>query len=300
MSHMATARAGKTLLLRGFVYLSYTLGGVLLFMGFLRRIYFLSFEDKLYSHISLVPLISGVILYQERKKIFRDISYSAPWGVPVVATGVFLYFLEVSGLSGLEGTDHLILMAFSFLLYISGGFVFFFGTEAARRAAFPLLFLLFMVPIPSAIADRIIRVLQNGSAEVANGLFALTGVPYFREGFTFHLSSLSIEVAPQCSGIRSTLALFITSVLAGHLFLRTGWKKAVLSLSIFPITIFKNGLRIVTLTLLGAYVDPRILSSSLHRKGGIPFFILALAIFMPILWYLRKTEKSKPLRSESE
>ncbi|MBM4308657.1 MAG: hypothetical protein FJ123_18170, partial [Deltaproteobacteria bacterium] len=57
------------------------------------------------------------------------------------------------------------------------------------------------------------------------------------------------------------------------------------------ITIFKNGLRIVSLTLLGVYVDPAILSSDLHRRGGIPFFIVALVVMAPVLLFLIKTEK---------
>ena len=139
--------------------------------------------------------------------------------------------------------------------------------------------------------EKIIHLLQIGSAEAAYGFFKLSGVPVLREGFIFNLPGMSIEVAKQCSGIRSSIALFITSIIAGQLFLQTGWKKAVLALSIFPITIFKNGLRIVTLSLLGTYVDPRILSSELHKSGGIPFFFVALALLTPILWGLRKTEK---------
>jgi exosortase len=158
-------------------------------------------------------------------------------------------------------------------------------------AAFPLLFLLFMVPIPVKALETAVYLLTCGSAEAAYGLFKLTGVTVLREGSTFHLPTLTIEVAEQCSGINSSIALFVAMIVAAQLFLRTGWKKVVLVLSIFPITIIKNGMRIVTLTLLGAYVDPRILSSDLHRKGGIPFFIIALAMLAPILWYLRKTEK---------
>jgi exosortase/archaeosortase family protein len=69
-------------------------------------------------------------------------------------------------------------------------------------------------------------------------------------------------------------------------------KKLILVLSIFPITVFKNGLRITTLSLLGAYYDPRILDSQLHRSGGIPFFFIALALLAPVLWYLMKKEKA--------
>jgi exosortase len=130
-----------------------------------------------------------------------------------------------------------------------------------------------------------------GSTEATYGFFKLTGVPVLREGFTFNLPGMSIEVAKQCSGIWSSIALFITSIVAGQLFLRTGWKRVILVLSIFPITIFKNGLRIVTLSLLGTYVDPGILGSELHKSGGIPFFFVALMLLAPILFWLRKTEK---------
>jgi exosortase/archaeosortase family protein len=101
---------------------------------------------------------------------------------------------------------------------------------------------------------------------------------------------MSVEVAPQCSGIRSGLALFITALLASYLFLDSWWRRIILVLCVFPITMFKNGIRITTLTLLGTYVDPRILQSSLHREGGIPFFILALLLMAPILYWLRKSE----------
>ena len=121
-------------------------------------------------------------------------------------------------------------------------------------------------------------------------LFMASGVPYLRDGFIFHLPGMSVEVAKECSGIRSGLALFITALLAGHLFLRTWWKKVILVVCIFPIAMFKNGIRITTLTLLGTYVDPRILQSSLHQEGGIPFFIIALLLMAPVLFFLRKSE----------
>ncbi len=137
--------------------------------------------------------------------------------------------------------------------------------------------------------DGFIYFLQVGSTEFTNLLFMATGVPFLREGFVFHLPGMSVEVAKQCSGIRSSLALLITAILAGHMFLKTGWKKVFLAVLIIPVTMFKNGIRILILTLLGTYVDPRWLTeSSLHRDGGIVFFILALVLMAPILYWLRK------------
>ncbi|MCX5847807.1 MAG: hypothetical protein NTW12_15870 [Deltaproteobacteria bacterium] len=61
---------------------------------------------------------------------------------------------------------------------------------------------------------------------------------------------------------------------------------------------FKNGIRITTLTLLRTYVDPRILQSSLHGEGGIPFSIVALLLMAPILFFLRKSENTKDQGTE--
>ena len=108
---------------------------------------------------------------------------------------------------------------------------------------------------------------------------------------TFQLPGIAIEVAKECSGIRSSLALFITSLLAGHMFLKTTWRKVVLVLVIIPLTIFKNAVRITTLSLLAVYVDKSWLTDSwLHKGGGIVFFVLALVFFAPVLWALARSE----------
>jgi exosortase len=210
--------------------------------------------------------------------------------VSVLLTSSLLYLCGKSIEVQLNRNDYASIITLSAIIFINGAFISSYGTKAFKAALFPLLFLIFMIPIPSALMDSIIRFLQVGSTEFTNLLFMATGIPFLRDGFVFHTSSLSVEVAKQCSGIRSGLALFITASLAGHLFLKTWWKKILLVVFIVPITMFKNGVRIVTLTLLGTYVDPRILQSSLHREGGIPFFILALVLMAPLLYFLRKSE----------
>jgi exosortase len=116
-------------------------------------------------------------------------------------------------------------------------------------------------------------------------------VPFVRDGFVFQLPNISVEVAKQCSGIRSGMAIFIVAILAGYMFLKSYWKIIFLVVCAVLIAMLKNGIRILTLSLLGNYVDPRILKSSLHREGGIPFFIVALLLLAPILFFLRRSEK---------
>jgi exosortase/archaeosortase family protein len=102
---------------------------------------------------------------------------------------------------------------------------------------------------------------------------------------------VAVRVAEECSGIRSSLSLFILATITGFLFLRTWSRRVILALAIFPITVVKNGFRIVTVTLLANYVDMRFITHHwIHQSGGIPFFAVALMMFIPIVWLLRKSE----------
>jgi exosortase len=253
-------------------------------------------HTEYYSHILLIPLVSGYFIYSGRKEIFSDLKYSYTTGILLLIIGLLLFALGWYQGHQLNQNDYTSLMTFSVLIFWIGDFILFYGTQAFRSAIFPLLFLVFMIPIPSVLMDRIIYLLLVGSNEVTYMLFWLIGVPFLRDGFTFHLPGRSIEVAKECSGIRSSLGLFITGILAGHLFLKMGWRKFILVLFVFPIAVLKNGIRIATLSLLAIYVDGRFLTDSfLHRSGGFIFFIPALFLLGVILWLLGRSEKAEGL-----
>jgi len=189
--------------------------------------------------------------------------------------------------------ENFALYALSAVLFLEGSLGLLAGASGLWAARFPLLFLFFMIPIPEVILGPIVRFLQAGSAEVSYWVIRSVGVPIFRDGFLFTLPGLTIEVAEQCSGIRSGISLFLVGILAGHIFLKSGWRKLALAAAVVPITIAKNGLRIVMLSLLGAYVDRQVLSGPLHKAGGIPFFGVALVMLAIVLWALRRGESRK-------
>jgi exosortase len=251
---------------------------------------FYSLHEESSSHILLIPLISIYLLYTERARISKSVRSGAiPTAFLLVAAAVILilYFAErfFAGQA-----SYLPLAIFLLVVAWIGMFALFFGTSAMRAAGFPLGFLLLMIPLPENVLARTIYFLQSGSTDIAYFLFRAVGVPVFRQGFFLTVPGVTIEVATECSGIRSSVALFITCLLAAHLFLRTPWKQLLFVLLAFPLALIKNGIRIVTLTLLSIYVDPSFLTGSLHHKGGFVFFLLALAILFPVLLWLAKTE----------
>ena len=173
-----------------------------------------------------------------------------------------------------------------------------YGAGTFKRAAFPLLFLLWIVPLPAFVLDKAVELLRTGSASVSYALFRLAGVPVMREGFSFFLPGVEIEVARQCSSIRSSTSLLIVGLLVGHVFLLSNSRKILLALCIVPIVIFKNAVRIVTISLLGVYVDGSFFDGSFHHKyGGLAVSALALGILVPVVWILRKSEQPDSLET---
>jgi exosortase C (VPDSG-CTERM-specific) len=196
------------------------------------------------------------------------------------------------------------MMMVSFLLFFFGVCCLFLGREILRAAAFPLGFLIFMVPIPSFLMRGIDVFLQYGSAVVARGFFRLSGTPLFENGLVFQLPGITIQIAPECSGIHSSLVLFIISLLASYVFLRTPWKRAVFILAVIPLGILRNGFRVFTIGELCVHLGPQMINSPIHRKGGPIFFVLSLIPIFILLVMLQKSDqaggKSKPKTSEIE
>jgi exosortase len=250
----------------------------------------LSLSRDTYSHILLIPFISiGLVLMRPRGP------GAAARSSPGAAATSLLTAIAVFGLgwkfgSLLPAGGTLALTILSLLFLVWAGFLFFYGTQAFRSLLFPLLFLLLVVPAPQVMIDHCIHWLQSGSSEVTYLLFRVTGTPVFRTGFVFVVPQFTIEVAKECSGIRSSVALLITCLLAGYLFLRSTWARAVLLLAALPVLVIKNGVRIVTLTLLAIHVDRSFLSGNLHHEGGFLFFVLGLLILWPVLRWLQKAE----------
>lgn len=266
---------------------------VFLFWLPLRSLVSFSLQYEHYSHVILIPLVSASLIAWERKRIFSNLQSDVVLGGLLLLAAATSYLVVRRAPISLNENDSLALAIVLLIVLWIGAFVLCYGTHAFRAAAFPLLFLFLMVPIPELFLEKAISVLQNGSAAVAYGLFKLLGVPIYREGFLFTLPGVTIEIAEACSGIRSSMALLVTSILAGHYFLRSGCLKASLILSVFPIALLKNGLRIVVISLLGVYVDAGFLTGGLHRRGGIIFFLLSLTILAVVLRVLQQAENWK-------
>ncbi|HEY8241091.1 MAG TPA: exosortase/archaeosortase family protein, partial [Kiritimatiellia bacterium] len=250
-------------------------------------------QDSLYSHVFLIPFIALYLARSIRDSV--SVVYSDyPAGFALfVAAGAFLSTIGRGDAQGFEfaQVDLMTITMISFVTCILGAFLVIFGYDAWRAMLFPLLFLYLIAPLPELVMADISHFFQYWSGLAADAMLRMTGTPVYRDGMILQLPGFALEVAEECSGIRASLVLFITSLLAGHMFLRRFVSRFALAASIVPIAIIRNAARIVVLALVTLHVDPEALQGPLHRQGGAPFFVLSLVPLFIILWLLRRSER---------
>ena len=264
------------------------LGSCFVFWIPLRNLIRFSLTRDYGSHILLIAPISAYLIYVQRREVFSKAQFHFFAGSSLFLGGLILGWMGY--VKSHASNDFLSVEILGLVVLWIAAFILFYGTLAYRAAQFPLLFLLLLVPIPDFLIDRAVFLLQAGSATVAYGLFRLLNVPVFEQGFILRLPTLTIEVAKECSGIRSSIVLLITILLVAQFVLQSAWRKWLLVLSIIPIVVFKNAVRIVTISMLTMYVSRRFLHGWLHTSGGIVFYLLGLLALFPILALLKRGE----------
>jgi exosortase len=242
-----------------------------------------------YTHLLLIVPISAALILAERTTLKPVLEPGVGFG-----SALLVIAIAIAGYSrwmpGLQSDTQLSINMLAVVIWWIGSFVVCFGSRSARVFLFPLCFLFWLVPIPAPALNRIVAFWQQGSAISASMLFSAVGVPVTQDGIMLSIPGLNLEVAQECSSLRSSLMLIVTSMVLAHLFLRFFWRKAAVVLAAIPLSIAKNGFRIFTIAMLGTRVDSGFLHGNLHRHGGILFFLLALFAVLLLLWLLNRSE----------
>lgn len=252
--------------------------------------FLLSWQNDAYTYILLVLPISILLLFLQRESLRLARSWGFRSGLVLLIAAaaiictLFLYPTPFSN----DGKLAIEMMAL--VLSWNGAFLLCLGARAFRMAQFPLLFAFALVPLPKIILGFCIALLQWGSTWSTHVLFAAFGVPVLQHGFLLTIPGLTVEVAKECSSIRSSSMLVVTTMIMAHVLLRSPWRKMLAIVLAVPLSVAKNGLRIFTIAMLGTRVDPGYLNGKLHHQGGILFFILAIMIEFAIVLLLRKKE----------
>lgn len=258
------------------------------------------------SYILLVPAMAAGMVSVRWKEGSQKSEPNRLLAILLLVAGVLaLGCLFMLGSGGtMWTTNRLAFATLSFVLLLAGLAAWFLGRQMLASVGFPLGFLVCMTPLPASVTTSLEYLLQHASASLANIGFQMSDLPMFRPSdLEFQVPGITLEVAPECSGIQSTLALFVVSLAAGYLFLRSPWKRAVLTLAVVPLGVLRNAVRIITIGELCVHIGPEMINSYIHRHGGWVFFLATLVPFFVLLYFLvrldrrRGAAKLKPLEA---
>lgn len=231
-----------------------------------------------YSHGYLVPVFAAYLLWSTREKV----AWGTSGGSGLLIGGACMLLALLLRLAG-EALNIIMLEAFTLIPYIIGLTAILAGRAAARWMLAPALFLFFMIPLPTFLANQLSGVLQTIATQASTFALQVVGVPAIAEGNIISLSNGQIGVAEACSGLRMLYAFFALTVGACILIERTWIEKLLIILSAVPIAIVANCIRIFVTGLAFEYINSETAEHIFHDAAGLLMMPLGLAILMVVL-----------------
>jgi exosortase B len=234
-------------------------------------------NDEAYQHGMLVTAVFWWLAWRKREELQALPAAGAPVaGSVVLAVGLFLYFVGRSqNLPLFEVTAHIPVFAGVLLLV--------WGPAALRAMWFPLLFLVFMIPLPGFVLVAMTSRLKQHVSVAAEALLYHAGYPMARDGVVISIGPYQMLVADACSGLNSIFSLAALGVLYMHLTFRSGWVRSVVLLAaIVPIAYAANVIRVMVLILITYHFGDEAGQGFLHSTSGVLLFVVALLALMAL------------------
>lgn len=246
-----------------------------------------------YSHGFLIPFMSGYLIWKKRGQIVLDTSKGAGSGLILVLGGLFVLLLSSFWQIYFTG-------AAAFLLVLTGTLVYLYGWKLLGTLWFPVLFLVFMLPIPLVLVADISLSLKLLAAKAAMKLIEMMGIIAIREGSYIHLKTGTMIVGDVCSGLRSLIALLAFGAFFSYISNLSNFKKILLFICSVPIAWIANIVRIMTLTLIANSFGVDAASGFVHDASGIFIFVIAFIMLFGVEKILKLSQKNRPLTHESQ
>lgn len=233
-------------------------------------------NDDNYSHGFLIVPLAAYFTWERRHRLMAAMRKPSVLGLVVVIGSVATL---IAGILGAE----LFLTRISIIGLVAGAVLFVLGWEHLRILAFPIAFLLLMIPLPSIIFNQITFPLQLLASKFGENTLQICTIPVLREGNVIVLANTTLEVAEACSGIRSLVSLITLGIVYGYFTDPRTWVRTTITLLAVPVAIVTNGARVAGTGIAAHYYGPEAASGFFHEFSGWLVFIAAFVIMFALM-----------------
>jgi exosortase len=229
------------------------------------------YTDDNYSHGFLIVPVALYLAWERRDRFQAAEIRPSAFGLVVVAGSLLVL------MAGILGSE-LFTTRISIVGTLVGALLFLFGWARLRVLAFPIAFLLLMIPIPAIIFNQIAFPLQIFASRVGESALELSNIPVLREGNVLILANTTLEVAEACSGIRSLVSLITLAIVFGYFSDPRPWVRTLIAASAVPIAIVTNGARVAGTGIAAYHYGSAAAEGFIHEFAGWLVFVAAFAL----------------------
>lgn len=238
-----------------------------------------------YSHGFFVIPIALYLVWAKREKLLR-LPVKPLWvGLPVLAGGAMTYL--ISFIAKFHTLTH-----FSMVVTLIGLLLFLVGWQLTKELLLPVLFLLFMFPIPTGYYVLITNPLKLMITTISTHMIDLMGIPVYQEGNLLFLPSTQLEVAEACSGVRSLYSYLMLGCLFAFMS-RKRASKIALIISTVPLAILVNILRVTGTGILANFFGPKVAQGFFHEFTGFILFVFGFVILSLMYHFLNSKDEDR-------
>lgn len=257
---------------------SYFLPGVVLYLLLYTALFYetlgsmvsIWLRSETFTHAFLILPISLWLVWEKREHLKYERPQPSWLGMLALSCSGFLWLFGYL-------VDALVVQQFAWVAAFISGVWAILGNRVAWAIAFPLAFLLFLIPF----GEDLVPAMMEFTADFTVAMVRLTGIPVYREGLFFTLPSGNWSVVEACSGIRYLIASLTLGCLYAYLTYSSLTKRLIFIAFSIIVPIIANGLRAYIIVMLGHVSDMTIATGVDHLIYGWVFF--GIVIFLLIL-----------------
>jgi exosortase len=270
------------------------LGGVflLVFSPLLPELYDAWMTNSDDSHGALVPIISAYLIWQRRERLAQTPIAVGPWGGVLLAASLLVYVVAYAGSIAVASR---LAMVGSLL----GLVLFNLGPRRFALLAFPLCFLVFMVPVPISLYSLAAFPLQLFASKVSAGIISAMQIPVLREGNMLYFAQTQLEVAEACSGLRSITAFVMLSCLFAYIMQPNWLKRLGMVFSALPLALFANIVRVTGTGVLAHFIGGKAAEGFLHEFSGLAVFAFGFVLLFIVYRLLERSRSAATQAADS-